>query len=199
LGPDARTHGPDDATGACSGLDGQLRTYTVYLPLYNGVNSLKIGVPATVRFIRSRRVPRSRCCFTARRSCTGRVLAAGLAIPAILGRRFHLPAINLGFSGNGRMDPEVVELLAELDPAVYCIDCLPNLDPLPFASEPRRLCSGCARHIRRRRSYWSRIVSLRTRHSCPSGSSFIARITVRCASNSTPSQPPACTAVLLAR
>ena len=27
------------------------------------------------------------------------------------------------------MDPTVVDLLAELDPAVYCIDCLPNMDP----------------------------------------------------------------------
>ena len=52
-----------------------------------------------------------------------------MAIPAILGRRFHRPTINLGFSGNGAMDPEVVELMAELDPAVYCIDCLPNMDP----------------------------------------------------------------------
>ena len=33
-----------------SGLDGQLRTYTVYLPLYNGVNWLKIGVPSDCQF-----------------------------------------------------------------------------------------------------------------------------------------------------
>jgi hypothetical protein len=46
---------------------------------------------------------------------------------AILGRRLDRPVINLGFSGNGRMDPEVAELLAELDPAVYVIDCLPNM------------------------------------------------------------------------
>jgi len=47
---------------------------------------------------------------------------------AILGRRLDRPVINLGFSGNGRMDPEVVELMCELDPAVYVIDCLPNMD-----------------------------------------------------------------------
>jgi hypothetical protein len=47
---------------------------------------------------------------------------------AILGRRFERPVINLGFSGSGRMDPAVVELLAELDTAVYVIDCSPNLD-----------------------------------------------------------------------
>jgi hypothetical protein len=46
---------------------------------------------------------------------------------AILGRRFHREIINLGFSGNGRMEPEMAELLAELDPVIYFIDCLPNL------------------------------------------------------------------------
>jgi lysophospholipase L1-like esterase len=35
--------------------------------------------------------------------------------------------INLGFSGNGKMEPEIADLLAELDPAVYVLDCLPNM------------------------------------------------------------------------
>jgi hypothetical protein len=37
---------------------------------------------------------------------------------AILGRVLHREVINLGFSGNGRMEPEVARLLAELDPAL---------------------------------------------------------------------------------
>ena len=37
--------------------------------------------------------------------------------------------INLGFSGNGNMDPEVAALRAELDPAIFVIDCLPNSSP----------------------------------------------------------------------
>ena len=35
---------------------------------------------------------------------------------AILQRKFNWPVINLGFSGNGKMEPEVASLLAELDP-----------------------------------------------------------------------------------
>jgi lysophospholipase L1-like esterase len=46
---------------------------------------------------------------------------------AILGRRLQRPVLNLGFSGNGKMEPEMAELLAELDPAVYVLDCLPNM------------------------------------------------------------------------
>jgi len=46
---------------------------------------------------------------------------------AILGRRFQYPTINLGFSGSGKMEPVMAELLAELDPSVYVLDCLPNM------------------------------------------------------------------------
>jgi hypothetical protein len=46
---------------------------------------------------------------------------------AILQRRFNWPVIYLGFSGNGKMEPEMAALLAELDPSVYVIDCLPNM------------------------------------------------------------------------
>ena len=35
--------------------------------------------------------------------------------------------INLGFSGNGKLEPEVGEFLVELSPAVYVLDCLPNM------------------------------------------------------------------------
>jgi hypothetical protein len=48
---------------------------------------------------------------------------------SILSRLFNREFINLGFSGNGQMEPELAVLLAELDPAVYFIDCLPNLQP----------------------------------------------------------------------
>src|SRR5207302_1790558 len=34
----------------------------------------------------------------------------------------------LGFSGNGRMEPALADLVAEIDAAVYVLDCLPNMD-----------------------------------------------------------------------
>jgi len=38
--------------------------------------------------------------------------------------------INLGFSGNGRMEMELAELISEIDAAGYIFDCLPNLHNL---------------------------------------------------------------------
>jgi hypothetical protein len=57
---------------------------------------------------------------------------------AQLQRKFNWPVINLGFSGNGKMEPEMADLLAELDPAVYIIDCLPNMvaDEITERTEP---------------------------------------------------------------
>jgi hypothetical protein len=52
----------------------------------------------------------------------------GMVHTAILQRRLGRPVINLGFSGNGRMEAELGRLLAELDPAVYVLDCLPNIN-----------------------------------------------------------------------
>ena len=52
-----------------------------------------------------------------------------MAHVAILGRWLDRPVINLGFSGNGTMDLSVAELMAELDPAAWVIDCLPNMSP----------------------------------------------------------------------
>jgi lysophospholipase L1-like esterase len=61
-----------------------------------------------------------------------------MAYPAILGRRLGQPTINLGFSGSAIMEPEIAALLAELDPSVYVIDALANMnrDQIAQRTEP---------------------------------------------------------------
>ena len=104
------------------------RDFTAYLPLYNGTESLKIGVPQGASF--EPIAPRSdKPILFYGTSITHGACASrpGMPHPAILGRRFHRPVINLGFSGNGKMEKEVGQFLCELDPVVYVIDCLPNM------------------------------------------------------------------------
>lgn len=55
----------------------------------------------------------------------------GMAFTAILGRDMDRPIINLGFSGSALLEPEVAQLIAELDPAVFVIDALWNAGSLP--------------------------------------------------------------------
>ena len=105
------------------------RLYTAYLPLYNGVESLEIGVPSGAAFEPVAPRKQGAALFYGTSIMHGACASRpGMSISAIVGRRLGRPVINLGFSGNGRLEMEVAELLAELDPAVYAIDCLPNLE-----------------------------------------------------------------------
>ncbi|HEX8267078.1 MAG TPA: SGNH/GDSL hydrolase family protein [Pyrinomonadaceae bacterium] len=109
----------------------QKREYQLYLPLYNGVESVEIGLPEKAAIEKAAPYPAKQAkpiVFYGTSIVQGAVASRpGMAYPAILGRGLQRPTINLGFSGNGRMEPEVAELLTEIDAAVYVIDCLPNL------------------------------------------------------------------------
>lgn len=134
--PTAKTYQGTFAEGIAPGR----REYTAYLPLYNGVESLEIGVPAGAVF-EPAAPRRAKPILFYGTSITHGACASrpGMAYTAILGRRLDRPAINLGFSGNGRMEPEVGALLVELDPAVYVIDCLPNMDAAAVAQRAEPL------------------------------------------------------------
>jgi hypothetical protein len=104
------------------------RTFTMYLPLFNGTDQLEVGLPVEALFepITPRKDKTILFYGTSimHGACASR---PGMSISSILGRRLDCPVINLAFSGNGKMEPEVVNYLTELDPAVYAIDCLPNM------------------------------------------------------------------------
>ena len=105
-----------------------LREYAIYLPLYNGVEKLSVGVAPSATF--EPLAPRTdKPIVFYGTSITHGASASrpGMVHTAILGRRFDRSVINLGFSGNGRMDTAVGDLLIKIDAAVYVIDCLPNM------------------------------------------------------------------------
>ncbi len=105
------------------------RRYMVYLPLYNGVEALEVGVPATASFVPVAPRTERPIVFYGTSIVHGAAASrAGMAFPAILGRRLERPVLNLGFGGQGHMESEMGALLAELDPCVYVVDCLPNMD-----------------------------------------------------------------------
>ncbi len=111
------------------GLAPGMRRYAMYLPLYNGVEQLEIGVDASATFEPIAPRVKSTIVFYGTSIMHGACASRpGMAIPAILGRRLELPVVNLGFSGNGRMEPEVAVLLSELEPAAFVVDCVPNMN-----------------------------------------------------------------------
>ena len=117
-----------DTLYTISEIDPGKRTYMAYLPLYNSTVKIEIGVPKGTQFEPIAPRQEKPIVFYGTSITHGACASRpGLCHPAILGRRLDRPVINLGFSGNGKMEPEVVALLAEIDAAVYVIDCLPNM------------------------------------------------------------------------
>jgi hypothetical protein len=116
-------------TELIKGLAPGVREYAAYLPLYNGVEFLEIGVPKGSHF--EGLAPRQKPVVFYGTSITHGACASrpGMVHTAILGRRLDLPVVNLGFSGNGRMDAAVGAFLTRVDAAAYVIDCLPNMGP----------------------------------------------------------------------
>ena len=127
------------------GLAPGLREYAVYLPLYNGVDRLSVGVSAGAKF--ERLTPRTEkpIVFYGTSITHGASASRpGMVHTAILGRRLDRPVINLGFSGNGRMDAAVGEFLITIDAAVFVIDCLPNMG----AQQVREKCLPLVKQLR---------------------------------------------------
>ena len=114
------------------GLAPGSRELLLYLPLYNGVRSLEIGVPggATIEPGPARPKERSRPLVFYGTSIIqgGCASRPGAVHTALLGRGLERPVVNLGFSGNGEMDLALAELMGEIDACVYVVDCLPNLN-----------------------------------------------------------------------
>ncbi len=104
------------------------REYRIYLPLFNSPESLEIGVPSGAKFVPIAPRAAKPVVIYGTSICHGGCASRpGMAWVNIVGRKLDRPIINLGFSGNGTMDASVGELLGELEPAVYVIDCLPNM------------------------------------------------------------------------
>lgn len=131
LGVGRPTSVPTTEDVLASGMPKGDREFMLYLPLYNGVTSVEIGVPKGTMVSPGTPRPASRkpILFYGTSITQGASASRpGMTHVAMLGRIFDRPTINLGFSGNGRMELEVTKFIAELDPAVFILDCLPNMN-----------------------------------------------------------------------
>ncbi len=102
-------------------------TYTLYLPLYNEVTWMEIGVDDGDKFSFERAFEERPIVVygtsIAHGACASR---PGMAWTNILHRRMEHPVCNFGFSGSALFESGVIELLGEVDARAYIIDALPN-------------------------------------------------------------------------
>lgn len=102
--------------------------YHMFLPLYNSVKWMEVGVPegAEISFVPA---PDQKPVVIygtsiAHGACASR---PGMCFGNMISRHLQIPVVNLGFSGNGRLEPEVLDFICEIDASVFVLDCLPNL------------------------------------------------------------------------
>ena len=106
------------------------REYMLYLPLYDGLVSLSIGVDSLATIdqplidypIRKKPVVFYGTSIL-QGGCASR---PGMAHTNIISRRLNRECINLGFSGNAFLDLEVAKVISEVDASVFILDFVPN-------------------------------------------------------------------------
>lgn len=125
-----RPSGKKNTSVIISHMRPQEREYMLYLSLYDGVISLSIGVdslsdisqPAVNLPVQNKPV----VCYGTSILQGGCASRPGMAHTNILSRWFNREFINLGFSGNGKLDYEVAEVIANVDASLYVLDFVPN-------------------------------------------------------------------------
>jgi lysophospholipase L1-like esterase len=128
-----------------TGLKPVERDYCLYLPLYNGVSEVEIGVAAESKMSRLVRDEAHQLPIVfygtsiTQGGCASR---PGMVHTAILGRRLNRPVINLGFSGNGKMEAEVTSCIVDIRAAAFVIDCLPNMTAAEVTSNTSPLVAS---------------------------------------------------------
>tara|TARA_A200000159_G_scaffold17625_1_gene14371 strand:- start:1140 stop:2252 length:1113 start_codon:yes stop_codon:yes gene_type:complete len=111
-------------------MDNELREFKIFLPLYDGLKNIEIGIDNS-SFIRKPRKSEKKPIIFYGTSITQGACASrpGMAHTNIISRKLDRNVINFGFSGNGRMEQPISELISESDPTFYVIECMPNMYP----------------------------------------------------------------------
>jgi hypothetical protein len=111
-------------------MPAKMREFKMYLPLYDGVTKLEIGIDSLSKIEKPAITTRLPFVFYGTSITQGGCASRpGMAYTNILSRKLDLECLNFGFSGNGKMEKPVAELLSGIDASCYVIDCTANMTP----------------------------------------------------------------------
>ena len=114
-----------------SNMEPVMREYMIYLPLYDGIKSIEIGVDSaatlTQPMVDNPRSDRKIVFYGTSVTQGGCASRPGMLGTSIIQRDLNAEVVNLGFSGEGRMDLFMAEAMAQI-PSVnaYVIDAVAN-------------------------------------------------------------------------
>ena len=116
-------------------MDNELREYKVFLPLYDGIKNIEIGVDS-LSYVKKPMSNKKKPIVFYGTSITQGACASrpGMAHTNIISRQLDRDVINFGFSGNGRMEESIANLISDSNPIFYVIECMPNMYPPDLVS-----------------------------------------------------------------
>lgn len=115
-----------------AGLDGSMRSYRLYLPLYAELKILEIGIDsnAVIHKTDATLLPKKKVVIYGSSITQGASASRpGMAYPSILSRWLNIETYNMGFSGSGKMELILADVIGGMDADVYILDCVPNPSP----------------------------------------------------------------------
>ena len=105
------------------------REYKIYLPLYDGVKNIEIGIDSSSYIIvPDRNLEKPIIFYGTSITQGGCASRPGMAHTNIINRKLDRDILNFGFSGNGRMEKPIAKLISEFDAKIYVIECMPNMN-----------------------------------------------------------------------
>lgn len=108
-------------------MDNNIKEYLLYLPLYDGVTHLEIGVDSDATIKSSAPISEKEILIYGTSITQGASASRpGLAYPSRLSRELGVNIINMGVSGSAKMEASVADLIASWDMDAFIIDCIPN-------------------------------------------------------------------------
>lgn len=110
-------------------ISSEFREYKLFLPLYDGVTKLEIGIDSDAQIKKATPNTKKPIVFYGTSITQGGCASRpGMAHTNIISRKLDVDCINFGFSGNGRMEIPIIELISEIKASVYVIECLQNMN-----------------------------------------------------------------------
>jgi lysophospholipase L1-like esterase len=125
----------------------EFHEFTLYLPVYNRLSDLQIGLDPGAQILPPTQYATGRPVVFYGTSITqsGCASRPGNGYVPILGRMLACDVVNLGFAGNGLGEPELADLVSEIDASVFVLDYEANAglermreNLLPFAETIRK-------------------------------------------------------------
>lgn len=121
-------------------MDNAEKECLLYLPLYDSVKDVEIGIEDKSEIKGAADPFRKRVLIYGSSIVQGTGASRpGMAYPARLSRMTGINFINLGLSGSAKMEPEVAAMVASITADAYILDCVPNSTPAQITERTANL------------------------------------------------------------